>query len=1128
MISRLACSFLVAAPSQRSHLQPMDTMWRQVCIAFVCLLVTCALAIEASAQSGVSTGSILGFVTDASGAVVPGAEVAITSNTGYRRTATSLDDGSYRALLLPPGNYEVSASRSGFKTFVRKGLVLAVDQNLRVDVSLTLGEVTESVTVEGSAIQVDTHSAQTSSVVSEGQIEALPLGGHRYLAAVSTSPGVIPAAQRIGVLPNPYVGWLFGLDSQGAGGQNKATDYQIDSSSTRMGIWGGAPTLPTSVGIAEVKVIRNQFSAEYGNGSTMVVNAVTKGGTSQFHGSLFDILGNDKFNSRLFRSGSVKPRVRYNQFGGDIGGPVIIPHLYDGKEKTYFYFNYEGIEQPGATLISGGIPPTVAQKNGDFSALSTPIIDPVTRTPFPGNIIPSNRLDPVTKYLTDKMPAANFGNQYRENFSTPSSGYEYTIRIDQNLGSKNRLFGRWWRSIPENRTVNGTLIILPEQTYDQVARNYSFTLNNTYTFSATVLNQTTFAMTDAKQLRENPPDTPFVDFEKLGIKGWNPDGAVQTAPAFNVPAYNLSVGTVGPTQMYDSNYIWSNTLTWIRGRHNLKFGFDYGRWKGRYSLGPEGNGQSPGVFTFNGSFTGNGMADFVLGRPSNLNKTNLQPIPLVSNKYGAFVQDDFKLSRKLTLNLGIRYRIEGPYVHEQRYGGVFIPNQQSTVIPNAPLGLNFVGDRGVPDTFYPTDYNDWAPRVGFAYDPTGNGRTAIRGGFGIYYNVGDWAPAYFTAQQQPYGQVVDMVPASLADPFAGITNPYPYSFDPAKITFKYPVSLSPTLSNSIRSAYVQTWSLGVQQQVKGVLLEVNYVGNSGHHLMSTGHINPARYIPGTDANGNPLSTLQNLNQRRIIQPAPGTYGAIILNSDWGNSNYNALQMSGRGHLTENLLLTTAWTWGHSLDAVTWGRSVDTFDTSNPFDRSNDKGNSDFDYRHIFTASLVWDLPRLTSMPGFVRAVLGNWQTSTMFNALTGPWVTVFSGVDRSLSGVGSDRADVLLTRSDFVNAAAETRGQKYDAYVNKPAFGLNPIGTFGNAGRNSLNVPGGWTADMSIQKRFPIRESVALNFRADFYNAFNHTRLNGGVFNGRSSLFPVSSPSFGMLTTTQSGRIIQFKMALTF
>jgi hypothetical protein len=227
-------------------------------------------------------------------------------------------------------------------------------------------------------------------------------------------------------------------------------------------------------------------------------------------------------------------------------------------------------------------------------------------------------------------------------------------------------------------------------------------------------------------------------------------------------------------------------------------------------------------------------------------------------------------------------------------------------------------------------------------------------------------------------------------------------------------------------------------------------------------------------------------------------------------------------------VTTAWTWGHSLDALTWGRSVDTFDTSNPFDRQNDKGNSDFDYRHIFTASLVWDLPRLSTMPVFVKAVLGNWQTSMLFNAQTGPWVTVFSGQDRSLSGVGSDRADVLLPSSQFLNAAAETRGQKYDQYVNKAAFGLNSIGTFGNAGRNTLNVPGGWTADISLQKRLPIHESVALSLRADFYNAFNHTRLNGGIFNGRSNLFPVSSPSFGALTTTQSGRIIQFNLAMVF
>jgi hypothetical protein len=234
-------------------------------------------------------------------------------------------------------------------------------------------------------------------------------------------------------------------------------------------------------------------------------------------------------------------------------------------------------------------------------------------------------------------------------------------------------------------------------------------------------------------------------------------------------------------------------------------------------------------------------------------------------------------------------------------------------------------------------------------------------------------------------------------------------------------------------------------------------------------------------------------------------------------------VSGRGHLTQSLLVTTAWTWGHSLDALTWGRSVDTFDTSNPFDRKNDKGNSDFDYRHIFTASLVWDSPRLTSMPGFVRAVLGNWQTSTMFNALTGPWVTVFSGLDRSLSGVGSDRANVLLPSSQFVNTAAETRGEKYDAYVNKPAFGLNPIGTFGNAGRNTLTCPVVGRQTFG-PKKVSDPESVALNFRADFATPQPY-QAEWRRFRGQSNLFPVSSPSFGMLTTTQSGRIIQFKMA---
>ncbi|MEO8659152.1 MAG: carboxypeptidase regulatory-like domain-containing protein [Bryobacteraceae bacterium] len=1107
----------------------MNNATRQPNAYSLCLVLSLlVLVLPVFGQTGVSTGSIMGFISDPTGTTVPNVEVVLGSDTGYKRTVRSGDDGSYRALVLPPGIYRVSASRSGFKTIVREGLNLSVDENLRLDLALEVGDTAVQVTVQGDSLQVDTHSSESSSVVTKAQLDGLPIGGSRFLAAVGTAPGVIPADQKVGVITNPYVGWLFGYDSQGAGAQNNGTDYQVDSSSTRQGIWGGSPILPTSVSIAEVKVIRNQFSAEYGVGAVMVVNAVTKSGNNLYHGQAFEILGNDKFNSRLFNSPSAKPPLRYNQFGGDIGGPVRIPGLYDGRNKTFFYFDYEGLRLPTSTLIQGGLPPTAAQKAGDFSAVSGTIIDPTTRLPFPGNKIPTDRLSPVAQYLTAKMPLANFGDQYRDNFSTPSSAYEYAIRVDQNIGSRDRLFGRWWRSIPKADTVGGTVIVLPEAEYESSARNRALTLNNTYTFTSSLVNQTTFAHNNIEQLRDSKAGTEFVDFQKLGINGWNPDGSRQTAPAFNIPASNLSINTVTPSQMYDSNYLFSNTLLWIKGNHSLKFGFEFGLWRGRYSLGPGGNGQSNGVFTFGGSFTGNGLADFVLGLPDNLNKTSLLPIPLSSKKYAGFVQDDFRLTRRLTLNLGLRYRVDGPYVHEKRYGTVFIQGQQSTVIPSAPLGMNFVGDKGVPDTLYPTDWNDWAPRIGFAYDPMGTGRTAIRGGYGIYYVPTTWAPAYFAAQQQPYGQVVNMVPASLADPFAGIKNPYPYKFDPGNATFNLPVSLSPAISNDIRSATLQSWSFGLQHQVNQILMEATYVGSRGRNLMSTGHINAAKYIPGTDSSGAPLSTLQNLNSRRSIEPSPGTYGAIVLNDDFGYSDYHALQTSARGRLASNLLVTGAWTWGHSLDVLTWGRSVDTFDSSDPFNVHNNRGNSDFDYRHIVTASAVFDSPKLTSMPIAVRALFGNWQSSLLFNTRTGQWLTVYSGQDRSLSGVGSDRADVLLPSSQFVNPAATTRGEQYLAYINKAAFAPNAIGTFGNAGRNTVNMPGGWTADASIQRRFPVREVMSVNFRADFYNAFNHTRLGSGVYWGAGTLLPVNSPSFGALLRSRSGRVIQFRLAISF
>lgn len=1107
----------------------MKTTRSSVVAIFASLLISLSLAVRASAQSGVSTGSILGSVVDASGGVVPGAEVVVKNDTGYQRTVVSGDDGSYRALLLPPGNYELAVSRQGFKTFVRRELTLGVDQNLRVDVTLEVGSTTESVTVTGTATQVDTYSSQPSTVVTEKQLKDLPLAGNRYLAAVGTSPGVIPGGQRSGVVVYQYYNWL-GPDPQSSGAQFNQTDFQIDSSSMRQGIWGGSSGVPTSVGIAEVKIIRNTFSAEYGTGAALVVNAVTKSGTNQFHGSLFDTLGNDKFNARSFTAGPKKAKLRYNQFGGDVGGPVVLPHIYNGKDKTYFYFNYEGIRLPQSAVVSGGLPPTAAQKTGDFSALSTPIIDPTTGQQFSyngaPNVIPPDRLDPVAQYLLDLMPAANSGNEYRENFATNSYENQYTIRIDQNLGSKDRLYGRWWWNAPQSDGVSGTMPILPTNFTNIQLKNRSLTLSNNYSISPTLLTQTSFAYSAVRQ--NYGSQGPYINFQDVGINGWDTDGAPQTPPTFRISAYNLNIEANNPSQQFDTNYLFSQSLTWIHGRHSLKAGFEFGRWEGFYGAGPEGNGRGSGTFFFNGSFTGDALADFVLGRPSNLNRSDILPIPLASNRYAGFVMDDFRVSRRLTLNLGIRYRIERPWVHENGYGAVFIEGQQSQVIPTAPLGMNYVGDTGVPDGFYPTDYNDWAPRFGFAFDPTGSGKTAIRGGFGVYYNPMPWAPAYFTAFSQPYGLTEDFVPASLSDPFAGRTNPYPYVFDPNNVKFAYPVTVFPALPNNVRSAYVQSWSLGIQRQVNRMLLEATYVGSGGHKIMESRDINPALYIPGTDAQGNPLSTLQNIDSRRIIEPAPNTYGRIVLNTDYGNSTYHALQVSTRGRLTSNLLVTTAWTWGHSIDNVAWGRFVDLFHTSNPFDLANNKGNSNFDYRHIFTSSLVWDSPKLNAAPGLVRWVFGNWRLSTLFTAQTGMFLSVFAGQDRSLSGVGNDRADVLLPSSQFLDPASVTRGEQFAHYINPAAFGLPPIGTFGNSGRNIMPMPSRWVDDFSVQKRVPFSETGAVSFRANFYNGFNHTRLGGGIYNGGGGLIPVASPSFGRLGSAQSGRTIQFGLAVEF
>jgi hypothetical protein len=1089
------------------------------------LVVAVLLLVLASVfplRAQVTTGSIRGFVTDPSGAAVPGTQVTVTNtDAGVNRTIVSQEDGSYRALLLPPGRYSVSFSKEGFQTLVREDVVLAVSQEVRVDASLKVGEVAQKITVTTEGAVVDTQSIQLTSEIESKQLQELPIAGNRFLPLAALSPGVIPPNQGYGVNTRPDNNWI-GVDPQAAGARFNETDYQFDSSHYRHNASGNSSNLPSSRSVQEFQVIRNNFSAEYGLTSGLVVNAVTKSGTNDIHGEGYETWGNDILNTRTFNSPSEKPIVRYNQFGANVGGPVRIPWLYNGRDKTFFFFHYEGIRQPGTTSVAGGIPPTTAQRGGDFSALGEPIIDPVTLEPFPGNIITPDRFDQVGKFVIDSLPQANAGNEYRDNFSASRSENQYTIRIDHNLTQNSRLFGRYFHDTPkERRVAGGSLPTFVKNVSNQV-QNRDVTLNHVHTFSPSLINQFTFGYNRTPQLHVIPNEGDnFLDFEQVGIKGWNGETG---PPHFLFGALGSADGDIA-SESGDRTYQVTDTASWIHGRHATKFGFAYSRWRVVSVQGVDG--EQNGTFFFNGSFAGHPYADLLLGRTSELYKAATIPLDAVMSNSDFYVQNDMNLSRRFTLNLGLRYRISPYYKPKNGLGGTFVPFQKSRVVPSAPAGLLYIGDEGVPDTLIKTDYNDFSPRVGIAIDPTGSGNTSIRAGYGIYYNLrnSEYANVQYTP---PYGVTVDFLPYSLSDPFRDRANPFPYQFDPNNAQFFPPLTLYPTVDPNQRSAYVHAWNLTLQRQVKAVVVEAGYTGRASHKLPSSYLVNPAIYIPGTDADGNPLSTPGNVDQRRIYQG----FGAIWYQASYANGNFHALQMSARGRLSQNLLITTAWTYGHSIDDASSPR-YDTTAVNNPFNRRLDRGNSDFDIRHIFTASLIWDLPRLTGSPAVARTILGGWSLSALFNAQTGRFGTAHTGEDRSLSGIfyPYERANQVL--EDIYLPDDRPRGEKLQQWINPNAFALPEIGTFGNAGRNTIRGPGRWVSDMSLHKTFTLGEGVLLRFRADAYNVFNHTRLGVAcheLFYGTTCLMDnlVNSGTFGRFPGAESGRTIQLGGAIQF
>jgi hypothetical protein len=1072
-------------------------------LSTIALLAFVALIFSVSVAQ--TTGNLYGQVSDPSGSAVQDASVTATNlGTGLVRNAVSNHEGSYLVPSLPPGPYRLAFQHSGFKTLTQTGVIVIVGENARVDASLQVGAVGESVNVSANAVGVDTESSTVGSTVDDLRIAELPLNGRNVLELVQLQPGVGQTQNLNAVTTNARSGPLISVSGNRENQNNTEMDGTfLQEQWINIGVNLGSPD-----STEEFRVLTNTYDAQYGRASGGVLLSVTKAGTNQFHGNLFEYIRNDAFDARNYFATGAKPELRQNQFGGSIGGPVRLP-FYNGKDRTFFFFNYQGsrIHQQG---LVASFPPSADERQGIFS---TPVTDPQTGQPFPNNTIPSDRFDPMSVSILAKyIPVPNQPNGESLLLEpTPTSDNQYTLRVDQNLTSTDQLKFRWFRDNASMGNFNlGNIINVGMSELNLVDTE---SLTYTKTITPKLLNEALFSIA-----RTNWSWAPIVSESPKDLGGnYNENGPFNLLPAAIVAGGGVSI-TFLPAffvQNPERTFQIGDNLTWTLGRHALRFGTTIELLRINTLV------QSPpGISVFLSipapTFTGNAWADFLLGHPFVWSDGSYSTAGDARDyRTDFYAQDDIKFNSRLTLNLGLRYELAPFWWPANGEGSTFsLPaynrGQQSTIFPSAPLGMVFVGDRGFNRALVNTDKKDFYPRIGLAWDPTGKGRTAIRAAYGVfgtatgsYQSIGGGAPYAFNAS---------LVGPSFSDPWnikGGGRDPFPFTFNPANVSFPLPMGAG-SFQEGLANGNVQQYNLNIQHQFgENWVLQTGYVGSRGTHLSALRDMNQALYATGASE--------LNIQQRRPFRP--DLYQNIIERTSANNSHYNSLQTNLQKRFSHGYTVQVAYTYSKSIDdlGTAANDALVVQDSNNPL--RGMRGLSDFDQRHIVAGNFIWEIPFLKR-----NRFLGGWEISDITRYTTGLPFSIYCGCDPALIGALTfgfpQRANQVGDPNLDPNRSHTALTKEY---FNTAAFAVPPpTGSFGNSGRNIVIGPGFAQTDVSLHKKFVLGEKMGnFQFRADFFNLFNQV-------NFRNPLNTVGSPGFGQIVSANPARIIQLALRYDF
>lgn len=1082
-------------------------------------LLVC-LAAFATAQDPI--GTLEGVITDPSAALVTSAEVSVhNAQTGLTRSVHASHQGTFHFSNLPVGEYSLEVEANGFAAYHIAAIRIDIGQVVTYPVQLQVASAHNEVHVSGAAVMVDT-SQTIGNVVNEKAATDLPLNGRDLTQLGLLQPGVAPMtaglAEAGGIARS---GQAYAVNGQ----RPESNNYLLDGATNVDSVNGGYALRVPVDAVSEFRILTLNAPAEYGDTSGATTSVVTRSGSNNFHGDVYDFLRNDDMDTRNFFAAQVEPLHR-NQYGATLGGPIR-------PNKDFFFLYYEG-QRDTQGETQAAIVPTAQERTGNFSGLTdpatgqpAPLINEFTGQPFPGNQIPQPLLNPVALAATNLYPLPNIGTNVYESTQIGINNYDQGgFRLDHYFSEKDQVFARYSQStlheldplpiagagVPgfpvtddintNSATVSWVHLISPQTV--QTAR-VSFFRNVFFTGQAQ---------------NHTPGSTLGFDYQPtLALN----DGA----PYLIVSGYaSLGNPITGPQDTWQNDYQASYSIAMTRGRHNLKLGADLDRQQINVLFGIATNG----FFVFAPFPASDSFASFLLGQSVQFFQGGGE-FDRGLRKWitAGYAQDEWRITSRLTLNYGLRYEVNTPYTEIRNRLNAWDPGVQSKVFPNAPVGLLFPGDPGVPAGIAPIDYHEFMPRVGFAYDPFGDGKTTIRAGYGIFYDGytnGTGGPIQAAISALPWTQAYQ-----LPGPGFSIANPYGNSPTPFGLNnFVAPATVL-TVQSGMLPPYSQDWNFSIERVIAtDYLLDVRYVGTKGTHLPRFIEANPTIYGPNWNAN--------NINADREYTQCNAAglcnYGSVGLLADDSSSTYHGLQVAFSRQYAHGLSFLASYWYSKSLDYISSLNVAGSAPTlvagendlaQNPFDLAAEHGPSLFDATHRFVFSGSYALPMWHDAPRIAGFLVNGWQLNTIANLSTGTPFTVYDSANVSMQGSAPEISGFYSSRPDLISNPNVNQPHTPNEWVSRaPFLQLNPLtqaGQFGNEGRNVVRGPGIEDVDLSLFKYFDISERARLQFRAECFNLLNHP--NFGLPEN-----DLESPAFGQILQAGPPRLMQLALKFIF